>query len=100
MDIIAPITVGDNVYIGTGAYIMPGIVIGDNCVIGANSIVTHNIPANSVAVGAPAKVIKTIDEYYRGAMEKKKVYPTAGMCFDDKRAYFEALCNQNYTGIG
>lgn len=36
------------------------VTIGDNCTIGAGSVVTHDIPANSVAVGNPAKVIKTI----------------------------------------
>jgi len=97
MDIIAPIIIGDNVYIGTGAYIMPGVEIGDNCIVGANAIVTHNIPANSVAVGIPAKVIKTIDEYYSSTMEKNWFYPTARMSFDDKKKYFETIFCLNNT---
>ncbi len=91
MDIIAPIIVGNNVYIGAEAFIMPGIKIGNNCVIGAKAIVTHDIPDNSVAVGIPAKVIKTIDEYYDGVVKKQNNYPTAGMSFQEKRAYFEKL---------
>lgn len=45
------------------------MIIGDNCVIGAGSVVTHDIPANSVAVGAPCRVVCSLDEYY----QKRKV---------------------------
>lgn len=55
-----PITIGKNCWIGGSAVILPGVTIGDNCVIGAGSVVTKNIPANSVAVGNPARVIKEI----------------------------------------
>ena len=40
--------------------ICPGVTIGDNCVIGAGSVVTHDIPANSVAVGVPCRVQRTL----------------------------------------
>lgn len=56
-----PITVGNNVWIGAGVSVLPGVTIGDNCVIGAGSVVTRDIPANSVAVGNPCKVIKKIN---------------------------------------
>lgn len=59
----APITIGDDVYIGLRTMIMPGVKIGNRVIIGAGSIVTKDIPDNSVAVGAPARVIKTVDEY-------------------------------------
>ena len=91
MDIIAPITVGNNVYIGTGAYILPGVKIGNNCIIGAAAVVTRDIPDNSVAVGVPARVIKTIDEYYENAVTKGWLYPTAKMNPKEKKAYFIAL---------
>ncbi|MDE7160800.1 MAG: sugar O-acetyltransferase [Muribaculaceae bacterium] len=55
-----PITVGDNVWIGAGVQVLPGVTIGDNCVIGAGSVVVKDIPANSVAVGNPCKVVKSI----------------------------------------
>ena len=48
--------------IGANATILPGITIGENAVIGAGSVVTEDIPANKVAVGNPAKVIKDISE--------------------------------------
>ena len=43
---------------------MPGVTVGSNVVIGAGAIVTKDIPSNSVAVGVPARVIKTTDEYF------------------------------------
>lgn len=55
-----PIKIGNNVWIGAGANILPGVTIGDNVTIGAGSVVNKSIPANSIAVGNPCKVIKTI----------------------------------------
>lgn len=63
LEITKPIIIGDDVYIGNDVTILPGVIIGNNVVIGAGAIVTKNIPDNSVAVGVPAKVIKTADEY-------------------------------------
>ncbi len=54
---IAPIEVGDRVFIGYGAVIMPGIKVGSDSVIGAGAVVTKDVPSNSVAVGVPARVI-------------------------------------------
>ena len=55
-----PVKIGNNVWIGGGAIVCPGVTIGDNCTIGAGSVVTKNIPANSIAVGNPCKVIRSI----------------------------------------
>ena len=55
-----PITIGDNVWLGGGVIVCPGVTIGENTVIGAGSVVTRDIPANVVAVGNPARVIRTI----------------------------------------
>lgn len=55
-------TIGDNVHIGAGAVVVGGIHIGDNARIGANSFVNSDIPANCVAVGAPAKPVKFLDQ--------------------------------------
>lgn len=54
-----PVTIGDDCWIGGGAIICPGVTIGDRCIIGAGSVVTKDIPADSVAVGNPAKVIRS-----------------------------------------
>ena len=54
-----PITIGENCWIGRNVSILKGVTIGDNSVIAANSVVTKSIPANSIAAGNPAKVVKT-----------------------------------------
>lgn len=90
-DKMASIQVGNNVYIGMGAYIMPGVKIGNNCLIGAGVIVTKDIPDNSVAVGIPAKVVETVDEYYAHCVEKKCLYPTKGLTQEEKRKYYEEV---------
>lgn len=64
LEITKPITVGDDVYIGNNVLIMPGVTIGKKVIIGAGAIVSRDIPDNSVAVGVPARVIKTADEYF------------------------------------
>lgn len=50
-------TIGDDCYLGAGAKILGGITIGDRCTIGANAVVLSDLPAGSVAVGAPARVV-------------------------------------------
>lgn len=55
-----PITIGDNVWLGGGTIVLPGVSIGENSVIGAGAVVTKDIPANSLAVGNPARVIREI----------------------------------------
>ncbi len=55
------VIIGSNVWVGSGAIILPGVMIGDNSVIGAGAVVTQNIPANSLAYGVPAKVIKALE---------------------------------------
>lgn len=56
---VAPVHIGKNVWIGAKATITRGVTIGDNAVIGANAVVTKDIPAQAVAVGVPARVIRT-----------------------------------------
>lgn len=60
---IGRVTIGNNVFIGAESVIMPGVTIGNNVVIGANSTVTHDIPDNTVAVGSPARVLCSLEEY-------------------------------------
>ncbi len=56
-----PITIGDNVWLGSGAIVLPGVTVGENTVVGAGSVVTRDLPANVVAVGNPARVVRSID---------------------------------------
>ncbi len=58
------VKIGSNIYIGRDVTILKGVEIGDNCIIGLGSVVTKSIPANSVAVGCPARVVCSIEDYY------------------------------------
>lgn len=55
-----PVTIGNSCWIGGSVTILPGVSIGDNVTIGAGSVVVRDIPSDSIAVGNPAKVVKTI----------------------------------------
>lgn len=57
-----PIKIGNNCWLGGGVIVLPEVTIGDGSVIGAGSVVTKNIPANSVAVGNPCRVIRQINQ--------------------------------------
>lgn len=55
-----PINIGNNVWFGANAVVLQGITIGDNCIVGAGAVVTKDVKANTVVVGSPARVIKTL----------------------------------------
>lgn len=80
------VTIGNNVAFGRNVAILKGCTIGDNVFIGFGSVVTKNIPANSVVVGVPAKVICSIDEYYH---KRKSMY--AEEAFEYARSIKEAF---------
>ena len=79
------VKLGNNIYIGTNVIILKGVTIGDNCVIGAGSVVNKSIPANSVAVGVPCKVICSLDEYF----EKRK-----SACIEEALEYARSIKNR------
>ena len=89
VDKFAPIVIGNNVHIGVKCLIMPGVTIGDNCIIGAGAVVTKDVPANSIAVGVPARVIETVEEYKE--KNSSKFVHTKGMSFAKKREYLSNL---------
>lgn len=60
-----PVHIGRNCWLGAGVIVLPGVTIGDNTVVGAGSIVTKDLPANVVAVGNPARVLRPISEHDR-----------------------------------
>lgn len=60
-----PIHIEDGVWIGANVVLLPGVTIGQNAVIGAGSVVTHDIPADTVAFGVPCRPVRKIDAYDR-----------------------------------
>lgn len=62
LDVRGEVRIGKNVWVGRNVCIMPGVSIGDGAVIGANAVVTKDIPAFSVAVGIPARIVKQYEE--------------------------------------
>lgn len=76
---IGQVHIGNHVFIGANTTILPGVTIGDYAVIGAGSIVTHDIPARTVAAGVPAKEICDVDAY----TERFQTQMSAGNTFGD-----------------
>ena len=56
------IEIQDDVWVGAGAIILPGVTLGRRCVVGAGSVVTRSVPANCIAVGNPARVIRELPD--------------------------------------
>lgn len=76
---IASVKIGNNVFVGAGAIILPGVVIGNNVIIGAGSVVSKSIPDNKVALGIPARIFYSTDDY----IEKERVKMNIENCFDE-----------------
>jgi maltose O-acetyltransferase len=60
---VAPVTIGDNVFVGWQSIILPGVNIGSNVIIGAGSVVSRDVPNDVVVAGNPARIVRTIDEF-------------------------------------
>ncbi|MEU2610453.1 sugar O-acetyltransferase [Micromonospora sp. NPDC007271] len=57
-----PITIGDNVWLGGGVIVLAGVTIGENTVVGAGAVVTRDLPPNVVAVGNPARPVRSLEQ--------------------------------------
>lgn len=77
---VGSISIGNNVFIGAGAFVLAGVTIGDNTVIGAGSVVTHDIPGDSIAMGIPARVTGAYHELIEQA--KKEIDANSDRVFD------------------
>lgn len=62
LDRIAPVSIGRGCWIGQNVVILPGVTVGEMSIVGANSVVTESIPPRSIAVGAPARVVRVWDD--------------------------------------
>ncbi len=56
----SPIRIGNDVWIGGGALVLPGVTIGDRSIVGAGSVVVHHVPPDSLVVGNPARIVRTL----------------------------------------
>lgn len=65
IDRFGPVTIGNNVFIGTDAILLPGVTIGDDSVVAASAVVNRDVPPRTVVAGVPARPICTIDEYWQ-----------------------------------
>jgi maltose O-acetyltransferase len=67
-----PIAVGDNVWLGGGVIVCPGVHIGDNTVVGAGAVVTRDLPSNVLALGSPARIVRSlVDERNHGSTSRR-----------------------------
>lgn len=97
--LVERVTIGNRVYIGTGAIILPGVTIGDDAVIGAGSLVRHDIPASAMAVGVPARVISTTDEFRRRHEEIMQGRPVWDKSWTVRGGISRAKMTQMYEAL-
>lgn len=94
---IAPVTIGNDVFVGAGSIILPGVTIGNKVIIGAGSVVSRSIPDNSLAVGVPCRVIGSYEDYietHRNKMRSRPCFDASykiGVITDEKKARMKDL---------
>lgn len=91
LDVMGPIHIGNNTFIGSGSTILPGVSIGPDCVVGAMSLVTRPVPAGSVVAGSPARVVTTTESFLDSLLNKNA--RTGAMGERDKRSALMAMAS-------
>lgn len=84
---VAPVTIGDNVFIGYGSIVLPGVTIGSNVIIGAGTVVSKDIPDNVVVVQGSStayRVLYTFDEYIAKQQQRMETLPVSDILFTDR----------------
>ncbi len=94
----APITIGKKVWLPWRVFVMPGVTIGDNVVIGADSMINKDLPANCLATGSPAKIIKENFPAPLNDVEKKKITDDVFAEFTDHLKYHEFNVKKESNG--
>lgn len=84
---VAPVTIGNNVFIGYGCIVLPGVTIGNNVIVGAGTIVSKDIPDNVVVVrgfNSEYRVLCTFDEYIATQQKRMEELPVSNILFVDR----------------
>jgi acetyltransferase-like isoleucine patch superfamily enzyme len=91
IDLILPIKIGNNVFLGYGCIVLPGTIIEDNVIVGAGSIIKGNLKENSVYAGTLAKYICSLDKYVE--KNHKLFMQTKNMSMPKKEIYIKKIFN-------
>jgi len=98
---LAPVHIGRRVFVGADTLVLPGATIGDDCVIGAGSLVNTEIPAGSLAVGRPARVVGTSEDFFerrRKSMVSAPRFELSARATPEARARIRALVEEAGEG--
>jgi maltose O-acetyltransferase len=98
---VGRVEIGNDVFIGANAIVLPNVKIGNRVIVGAGAIVTRNIPDNSVAVGNPARIVGTYDDYVKKTEEQFKTLPVWHTPYknktkEEKEEMKQTLLNSGY----